>query len=550
MDPGEPQAVNILIVKLSAIGDVIHTLPALAALRRRYPDADITWVVEEAAADLLAGHPDLDRVLVSRRKAWLRDLRRGGIAAPLREMRAFLRDLRSHPYDLVIDFHGLLKSAAIVLLSGGKRKLGYDSLQEGSGLFYNEKIPEDLGKHAVDRYLDFVRHLAVDQDGRDAACLKVPPEFTITVGEEESRRVAALLAEHAQILFPAKADEPGGADATFSSASGEAAPEFRIAIGIEEQRRVAALLDQYSGILTSGGKGGANEGTGVGPEAEKNWGSGDHPSLKARKEAWEKEDDSSVPAMGERPLRQGADETRISRLRRGEEGRGRKSASDGEGYDFKKLDFVAVNPVAFWETKLWEDEKFAGLCDRIRTELGIGVVLTGGEAGPLERIRTRMKTEAINLGGKTSLRELACLYRRAAVVVSTDSGPMHLAAAVGTPVVALFGPTDPARTGPCGPGHRVIRGDLSCMPCFRKQCEDPRCMKGIGVEEVFAAVRGMLEGKTGRNVEGTRIPGGDDQDLETLRIFTERNGGRPDGARRDPRIAPGATRTTNETQEE
>ena len=103
--------------------------------------------------------------------------------------------------------------------------------------------------------------------------------------------------------------------------------------------------------------------------------------------------------------------------------------------------------------------------------LGIGVVLTGGAAGPLDRIRARMKTEAVNLGGRTTLRELACLYRQAALVITTDSGPMHLAAAVGTPVVALFGPTDPARTGPYGPGHRVIRRGLACMPCFRKRCE-------------------------------------------------------------------------------
>ena len=160
----------------------------------------------------------------------------------------------------------------------------------------------------------------------------------------------------------------------------------------------------------------------------------------------------------------------------------------------RSLRFVAVNPVAFWETKLWEDGKFAELCDRIRTELGIGVVLTGREAGPLEKIRAGMKTEAVNLGGRTSLRELAALYREAALVVSTDSGPMHLAAAVGTPVVALFGPTDPGRTGPCGSGHKVIRGSLSCMPCFRKQCEDPRCMREISVEDVFTAVREALEG--------------------------------------------------------
>jgi heptosyltransferase-1 len=75
---------------------------------------------------------------------------------------------------------------------------------------------------------------------------------------------------------------------------------------------------------------------------------------------------------------------------------------------------------------------------------------------------------------------------------------MHLAAAMGTPVVALFGPTDPARTGPCGPGHRIIRKGLLCSPCFRKRCETPRCMRDISVEEVFTAVKEMLAGKESR----------------------------------------------------
>jgi len=378
MDPEEPQTVNILIVKLSAIGDVIHTLPSLAALRRCHPDADITWVVEEAAADLLTENPALNRMIVSGRKRWIKELRRGKIAAPLREMLSFFREIRRRPYDLVIDFHGLLKSAAIVLISGGKRKLGYDSLQELSGLFYNEKIPEQMGKHAVDRYLDFVRYLAQGREGRDADCLKAPPEFNITIGEAEQRRVEALFNEHAA-------------------------------------------------LLTAGD------------------GCGDH----------------RIESGGRRKP-------------------GRR--------------FVAVNPVAFWETKLWEEEKFAELCDRIHRELGIGVILTGGAADPLDRIRALMTTEAVNLGGRTTLRELACLFGQAALVITTDSGPMHLAAAVGTPVIALFGPTDPARTGPYGAGHRVIRQGLDCMPCFRKNCETRDCMRGIAVEEVFTATKEMLAG--------------------------------------------------------
>ncbi len=368
---------NILIVKLSAIGDVIHTLPALAALRRCYPDSDITWVVEEAAADLLTGHPDLDRVIISGRKRWLKEIRQGRIAAPLRELRAFIKALRSRSYDLVIDFHGLLKSAVVVAISGGRRRLGYDSLQEMSGLFYNEKITEEMGKHAVDRYLDFIRHLANGGEGQ-VDCLAAPPSFTIAIGEAEQRNVDALL-------------------------DGQAA-------------------------LQPAGHGG--------------------------------EDKRTESGGGQKPGRS----------------------------------FVAVNPVAFWETKLWEEGKFAALCDRINRELGVGVILTGGAAEPLDRIRTLMTTEAVNLGGRTTLRELACLYRQAALVITTDSGPMHLAAAVGTPVIALFGPTDPGRTGPYGTGHRVIRRGLDCMPCFRKQCETRLCMREIAVEEVFTATEEMLAG--------------------------------------------------------
>ena len=339
---------NILIVKLSAIGDVIHTLPALSALRRRYPDADITWVVEEAAADLIQGHPDLDRVIVSRRKRWMDDLlnRRGGLA--WREMRQFFGELRSRRYDLVIDFHGLFKSAAIVWLSGGGRKLGYDSMQELSGLFYNEKIPEDMSRHAVDRYLDFVRYLGADP---------VAPEFVISVDRENRTRAGNLLKE--------------------------------------------------SGI------------------------------------------------------------------------------GSGKG-------FVAVSPQALWETKLWEDEKFARLCDRIVRGLDRPVVLTGSDAEAVARIRSHMTAHCVSLAGRTTLRDLACVFQEAALLVTTDSGPMHLAAAVRTPVVALFGPTDPGRTGPYGDGHVVLRREMACSPCFAKTCETKRCMREITVEEVYEAVRGKL----------------------------------------------------------
>ncbi|MDI9569407.1 MAG: lipopolysaccharide heptosyltransferase II [Pseudomonadota bacterium] len=347
---------NILIIKLSAIGDVVHTLPALAALRRLYPRAHITWVIEAAAADLISGHPCLDQVLVSHRKRWQEELRSGKIAKAIREIRRFLRELRSRRYDLVVDFHGLFKSAVLTGMSRGVRKLGYDSLQEGSGLFYNERIPEDMSKHAVDRYLDFPAYLA----GQAGEAPIGPPEFFIPGDERRRQGTTALLAENG--------------------------------------------LD------------------------------------------------------GEAP-------------------------------------FVAINPVALWPTKLWRADLFAALAERIVRELDLSVVITGSrqEQGYVAAIVRDLKTRrAIDLAGQTSLRDLACLYRRASLVVTTDSGPMHIAAAVGTPVVALFGPTDPRRTGPYGPGHAVIRRELPCSPCFRKTCPTRECMEGIGVDEVWEAVREKL----------------------------------------------------------
>jgi len=156
---------------------------------------------------------------------------------------------------------------------------------------------------------------------------------------------------------------------------------------------------------------------------------------------------------------------------------------------------VAVTPMAKWESKLWELHRFASLADTIKEELGAGVVFTGseGDKAVIEDIRLGMKTRALNLAGKTTLRELAYLYQKCAAVICTDTGPMHIAAAVGSPVVvALFGPTSPLRTGPYGAKHRVIRAGLECSPCFRKRCDDMSCMKKITVEMVFDTVKEVI----------------------------------------------------------
>jgi ADP-heptose:LPS heptosyltransferase len=107
-----------------------------------------------------------------------------------------------------------------------------------------------------------------------------------------------------------------------------------------------------------------------------------------------------------------------------------------------------------------------------------------------------MSTSAVDLTGKTGLRLLPALLSSASVFVTNDSGPMHVAAAVGTPVVAMFGPTSPVRTGPYGEGHAVLaRADVPCRPCFNRHCRNAislECLTRVSPVEVLDAVHRRL----------------------------------------------------------
>lgn len=345
---------NILIVKLSAIGDVIHTLPALNAIRAAHPSAHITWLIEEAAAPLIIGHPALDRVIVSRRKSWIRELRQGQWKSVVREAAGLVQTLRDTAYDLVFDFQALLKSGILVALSRSSRKIGFDrgmEHQEHSYLFLTERVaPVDMNHHAILRSL-----MMLDSAGI------------------HSRNIV-----------------------------------YRLPIHDSDRRQVTRLLVQ-EGIHHV------------------------------------------------RPL-------------------------------------ICINPVAKWTTKLWPNERFAQLADRLSERYRISPVFTGApeDKETVQNILSLMRLPAVDLTGKTSLKTLAALYGTADVLISTDTGPMHLGAAVNTPVVALFGPTAPWRTGPMGNQHQVIRAGLPCSPCFKRQCPTCCCMNDIGVEQVLTGVARVI----------------------------------------------------------
>jgi lipopolysaccharide heptosyltransferase II len=156
---------------------------------------------------------------------------------------------------------------------------------------------------------------------------------------------------------------------------------------------------------------------------------------------------------------------------------------------------VVVNLGASKPANRWEPERFGVLARALASD-GVPVCFSGGPADrPLaERARATAGEGVRDLVGHTSLRQLLALLRRARLFVGCDTGPMHLAAAARAPVVALFGPADPARTGPHGQGHVVLRELPPCAPCNQKTCHQPRhaCMLDLTVERVLAAVRTRL----------------------------------------------------------
>ena len=154
---------------------------------------------------------------------------------------------------------------------------------------------------------------------------------------------------------------------------------------------------------------------------------------------------------------------------------------------------AVLHPGARWASKLWPPASWAHLAEWLRGQ-GFRVAVTGSAADRelAASLTAQCRAPLLNLAGRTSLAELAGVLRRARLAVTTDTGAMHLAAALGTKVVALFGPTAPWRTGPFGDGHLVVRLGLPCSPCFKRRCPEPRCLTDLTPEMVAAACEKIL----------------------------------------------------------
>jgi heptosyltransferase-1 len=199
---------KILLIKLSAVGDVVHTIPVLNKLRRRYPSAQLDWLVTPPIAELLRHHPAITNIIEFERDAWSKPWR----LTPFAVYARLATNLRTSAYDLVIDMHGQFRTAVLTLATGAPARIGFDrprarvwdasprkfpvaarkhawqGAREGSWLAYTHHISvPTLDLHAVDRYLNVGAILGLDQD---------PADFSFPIPPAAVSRVDALLRQH------------------------------------------------------------------------------------------------------------------------------------------------------------------------------------------------------------------------------------------------------------------------------------------------------------------------------------------------------------------
>jgi len=238
------------------------------------------------------------------------------------------------------------------------------------------------------------------------------------------------------------------------------------------------------------------------------------------------------PLGSERP----AGSPRLFLSREEEQAMDQRLAEDG--VDESDL-LVGLNPGStYGSAKRWLPERFAETVDRLSQEQGmhsgrrVRVVIVGarGEEALGRAIADRMQVKPIQLSGRTTMRELMAVIKRCDLFLTNDTGPMHLAASFGVPVVALFGPTDSRTTSPFGSGHTIVRHPVECAPCLLRECPiDHRCMTRISVDEVYgAAVKQLVVKVEGRQSKSHGLKTFQPSDLTTplkgVTVFLDRDG--------------------------
>lgn len=334
---------RILIIRLGAIGDVVHTLPLASAIKDARPDSHITWAVEPAPREVLLGNPDIDEILTIDTKRWRKNLFSGGFSALRRDLLA----VRNTGADVALDAQGLLKSGFLAWASGAPVRIGFEHrfCKEGMNVLFttHQVLPPQNPHHVVEKNLSLL----------DPLDLPIP------------------------------------------------------------------LKEQYRFPL--------------------------HETQQEREQA-----EKYFENVGQR---------------------------DG-------CQLLVIHPGGGWVTKRWDPARFAQLADdwHVNGKGDVLLIWGPGEEKIVEEVMDAMKTQP-HVSPATGIREMMALIRRGSCFVGGDSGPLHLAAAMGVRCLAIMGPTEPVRNGPWGAGHLVLHHRLACSGCYARKCPDIECLERVRIVE-------------------------------------------------------------------
>lgn len=500
---------RILLLRLERIGDLLMSAPAIAAVRRFAPDATIDLVVGSWNAPIARLIPGIDRV-ETLDAAWLargsgpsgggprgpdpgrggdgsrEATRRGGSGRGgsgsggngggmgLRAMLARAWSWRARGYDVAINFEGDIRSHLLLALSGAPVRAGFT--MAGGGPLLTHRFEFDPRQHTTENAWRLVRGLFEGGAARQPRQERAAPDAdTRAAGvrddgrtNSERRAEASPAADGAAPGAPAARDAgrnaPGG-DAAKASATDDAAAGApavrdagRNAPGRDAAREVAPEASAADGAAPgalAARDAGKNAPGGVAPDGD----------------AVEAPFRLAVPALA------------------------RERASALLGREGRVIGLHASGGRAI---KQWVPARFAEAAARVARARDATLVLTGspGDRAIVDDVRAALPPDVptIDLSGELDLAVLAAVLERFEIFITGDTGPMHLAAAVGTPIVAIFGPSDPARYAPRSTRHRVVRIDLPCAPCNRirlppARCQGhtPDCLEGITADAVVQA---------------------------------------------------------------
>lgn len=431
---------KFLIVKLSAIGDVIHALPVAAYLKQAVPGCTVSWLVEKASADLVSNNPAVDEVIVFGGKRWVRDFGKPGAwLKNMSEARQFFKAMRDAKYDAVLELQGLLKSSLLARSTDAKVVAGFDDTREFADQFLTHKL--NVGDYFGHDVPVVELNLRVAKYALTLLGLKAPD----------------LPIEFPLPLLPSSVDVK--VDALLISPSC-AAPGVGSIDWVEQMGQVVKSGTTYSS-----------------PGSDNLGASQSQTDLAEAKEPNSAPELASVPHVASVPNLESDPSLPIN---------------------------IVLIPGTTWVTKIWPESKWIELGEKISERYRCQLVLVGGPAEVNSNFAIgrgieskRPKQLVVNLTAQTSLTDLIAVFRRSAVVIGADTGPLHLAAATAAPsVVGVFGSTPAKRNGPYGPQCETVHLDLECQPCYSKTCKlgTVACLTDLTAAQVFEAVLRTLPG--------------------------------------------------------